>query len=125
MASRPEIETFGDFWLFYLGEHRSRLNRNLHALGSLSALTWIGLAIAWGSPWLGLAALVNGYGLAWIGHFFVEKNRPASFKYPGWSFLADWVMLAYVLSGRINRELERLPAAPAAEGGAPVAPPCT
>jgi hypothetical protein len=59
------------------------------------------------SPWMLLAAPIVGYGFAWVGHFFIEKNKPASFKYPLWSFIADWKMWAYMLSGRMNGEVER------------------
>jgi hypothetical protein len=64
-------------------------------------LTLIGVAIAVGNPWLGLACPVAGYGPAWIGHFFFEKNRPASFKQPLFSFMGDWVMLKDMLLGRV------------------------
>ena len=59
-------------------------------------------------PLLIPAGLVFGYGCAWIGHFFIEKNKPASFKFPGWSFLADQKMLAYFLSGRMGDEMARM-----------------
>ncbi len=91
-----------------MSEHLSPLNRALHAVGSLGGLAWLGLAVAWGQPWLVLAGLVNGYAFAWVGHFVVERNRPATFQYPFKSFVCDWIMLAYVLTGRIGREVEKL-----------------
>lgn len=106
--SKPRIETFEEFWPYYLGEHRHPTCRALHFVGSTLALAWAVTAVVTGQPWLALAALVSGYGFAWVGHFFVEKNRPASFKYPLWSFAADWKMWALTLAGRLGAELGRL-----------------
>lgn len=106
--SEQRYETLAEFWPYYLSEHLSPLNRALHAVGSLGGLAWLGLAVAWGQPWLALAGLVNGYAFAWVGHFVVERNRPATFHYPFKSFVCDWIMLAYVLTGRIGREVEKL-----------------
>jgi hypothetical protein len=63
------------------------------------------------SPWLLLLAPVVGYGFAWIGHFAIEKNKPASFKYPLWSFIADWKMWGMTLAGRMGAEVEKAQAA--------------
>jgi hypothetical protein len=119
MADAPH--TWSSFWPYYLGEHRSPLNQLLHACGSLLGLGWLGLAVAWGNPWLVLAGLVNGYALAWIGHFLVEKNRPATFRYPLKSFVSDWRLLALVLTGRAGRAVAALDATPtvaaSADGG--------
>lgn len=119
----PRYDTLRAFWPFYLSEHLSPVNRWLHAFGSLCGLTWLGLAIAWRQPALILAALVNGYAFAWIGHFVVEKNRPATFKYPLKSFLCDWILLAYTLTGRIGGEVARLEAAGELPKKRPVAEP--
>ncbi len=101
-------KTLKEFWPYYLSEHLNRTNRALHTVGSLGGLVWLGLAIAWSQPWFVLAGLVNGYAFAWIGHFIIEKNRPATFQYPLKSFLCDWIMLFYVLTGQIGREVEKL-----------------
>ena len=110
MADDP-YPTLRTFWPYYVSEHLSPLNRVLHAIGSLMALTWLGLAIGLQQPILLLPALVNGYAFAWVGHFFVEKNRPATFKYPFKSFVCDWLLLSMTITGRIGREIERLDAA--------------
>ncbi|MGE0710892.1 MAG: Mpo1-like protein [Planctomycetota bacterium] len=115
--------TLREFWPIYLGEHRSPLNRALHAVGSLGGLCWLGAAIATRNPWLVLAGLVNGYAFAWVGHFFVEKNKPATFVHPGKSFVCDWIMLAKVLTFQIGKDLAALDAqapAPATEEKVPV-----
>ena len=92
---------FADFYAFYLAEHANRTSRRLHVIGTLGVLV---LAIVAGlrhdPRWL-LAALFCGYGFAWAGHFFFEKNRPATFRHPLYSFLADWVMFKDILTGRI------------------------
>lgn len=94
--------TFREFYPFYLGEHQHPTCRRLHFAGSLVALGFIGAAIALREPWWLLAALVSGYAFAWVGHFFFEKNRPATFQYPLYSFVGDWVMFKDILTGRIR-----------------------
>lgn len=96
------IASFREFYPFYLGEHRHPICRRLHFVGSACAIVCVVLAIALGSPWWLLAALLVGYAFAWIGHFFFEKNRPATFRYPLWSFMGDWVMFKDILFGRIR-----------------------
>lgn len=110
--STQRIQSFEEFWPFYVCEHRVPACRALHFVGSTLALVVIGLAIAV-NPWFLLAAPVVGYGFAWVGHFWIEKNKPASFSYPLWSFIADWKMWALMLTGRMGREVEQaLAAAP-------------
>lgn len=93
--------SFREFYPFYLGEHRNRSCRRLHFVGTSFAIGFIVLAANGGNPgWL-LAALLSGYAFAWIGHFFFEKNRPATFKHPFYSFAGDWVMYRDILIGRI------------------------
>ncbi len=85
------IQSFEEFWPFYVREHSLPACRALHFIGSTLALAVIAGAILW-NPWLLVAAPIVGYGVAWIGHFAIEKNKPASFKYPLWSFIGDWKM---------------------------------
>jgi hypothetical protein len=66
------------------------------------ALVLLGTALATQEPWLILLALVQGYAFAWVGHFFFEHNRPATFKYPLWSFMGDWRMWSDMLRGRVS-----------------------
>ena len=118
------LRSFQEFWPYYLGEHRQPLNRALHYVGTFCALCLLGYIIThryWG---LMLVGLVVGYGPAWVGHFFVENNKPASFKYPLWSFMADIKMLALKLGGQMDGEMTRLygsghppPDAPLRRGG--------
>lgn len=94
--------TFREFYPHYLAEHSNIVCRRLHYVGSLLALTCLVLAIVRGNAWWALAALFCGYGFAWIGHFFFENNRPATFSHPLYSFAGDWVMLKDMLTGRIR-----------------------
>lgn len=110
------IQSFAEFWPFYLSEHRLPACRLLHFVGSTAALAVLAAAIYFRNPWLLLLALLVGYGFAWVGHFGIEKNRPASFKYPLWSFAADWKMWFLMLTGRLGAELSRHGLAPTARG---------
>ena len=95
------IKSFAEFYPFYLKEHSNRTCRRLHFVGSTLALACFGTAIASGQPlWL-LAGLLCGYGFAWLGHFGFEKNRPASFKRPLYSFVGDWMMYGDIWRGKI------------------------
>jgi hypothetical protein len=101
------MQTFAEFWPFYLREHARPLTRALHFTGTSLSLLLAASAIATGQYRLLLGALVCGYAFAWVGHFFVEHNRPATFKHPLWSFAADFKMLFAALTGRLGAELQR------------------
>ena len=98
-------QSFGEFFPYYLSEHSSPLNRALHYIGTLGAVGLYVVAVATWGLWPAIVAPFVGYGFAWIGHFFVEKNRPATFTYPLWSFFGDFVMLFLFLTGRLGRHL--------------------
>ncbi|HEY4531178.1 MAG TPA: DUF962 domain-containing protein [Luteimonas sp.] len=93
--------SFREFYPYYLGEHRNRTSRRLHFIGSCGALAFVVLSLATANAWWLLAAIACGYALAWIGHFFFEKNRPATFRHPLYSLAGDWVMFRDILLGRI------------------------
>lgn len=96
------FNSFREFYPFYLGEHANRSSRRLHFIGSCGVIVLVLLALAQGDArWL-LLALACGYGFAWVGHFFFEKNRPATFKHPLYSFAGDWVMFVDILRGRVK-----------------------
>ncbi len=95
------LKSFAEFYPYYLGEHQNRTCRRLHFVGSTLSLVCVGMLLAtgvWG--WL-LVGLACGYGCAWVGHFGFEKNKPASFKRPLYSFMGDWVMYRDIWIGRI------------------------
>jgi len=99
---RPEPATFRDFYPEYLAEHRDPTCRRLHFAGSTLVLAALGTAAVKRDWRFLLAAPLAGYGLAWIGHFFFEHNRPATFRRPFYSLAGDWVMFKDILSGRIR-----------------------
>ncbi len=101
-ATNTRATSFREFYPFYLGEHANRVSRRLHFAGTSLSLVIALLAIVWSQPWLILVALLQGYALAWIGHFFFEHNRPATFRHPLWSFAGDWRMWWDVLRGRVS-----------------------
>ncbi|MAD44551.1 MAG: hypothetical protein CMI02_05950 [Oceanospirillaceae bacterium] len=103
-AQQP-FNSFTEFYPYYLSEHGSPVCRALHYVGSLSALSIVIYALASGHYLLLAVALIAGYGPAWIGHFFFEHNKPATFKYPLWSFMGDWVMLWDFLRGRLKAKM--------------------
>jgi hypothetical protein len=100
-ADPKSFRTFREFYPFYLGEHRNRTCRRLHFAGSTVALVCLAMLIATGRPQYLLYGLLAGYGFAWLGHFAFEKNKPASFKRPLYSFIGDWAMYKDIWIGRI------------------------
>ena len=101
MDTKAGFRSFADFYPFYLSEHSNRTSRRLHFLGTSVAFACILASILLRQPWGLLAALVAGYGFAWVGHFFFEKNRPATFSHPWYSLAGDWVMWKDMLTGKI------------------------
>jgi hypothetical protein len=104
------IQSFSEFWPYYVSEHSHALNRALHFIGT--SLTLVLLVVGLTTQrWLLLAAMpLAGYGFAWVGHFFVEKNRPATFTYPVWSFMADFVMYGKIWTRRMSAEVAQVAA---------------
>jgi len=98
---QAHIQTYEDFWPYYVSEHRDPICRRLHFVG-----TSLVMAMAL-NPLLWPALPVAGYGFAWVGHFFFEKNRPATFDYPLWSLRADFRMWKRIAAGQMDAELDR------------------
>ena len=97
-----QFSSFREFYPFYLSEHSNVICRRLHFVGTSLVLGCLVMLVSSGNMlWLAFAFL-SGYGFAWVGHFFFEKNRPATFKYPFYSFISDWVMYKDILIGRIQ-----------------------
>jgi hypothetical protein len=92
MTEPRSFRTFAEFYPFYLGEHRDPRCRRLHFIGTSLAAVLLVLTLVTQHWWLIAAALVVGYAFAWAGHVFFEHNRPATFKYPLFSFMGDWRM---------------------------------
>lgn len=102
-----QFESFEDFWPFYLAEHSNPVNRALHFAGTASALAVLATSVATANPLLLPVVPLVGYGPAWIGHFIIEKNRPATFKHPLWSLRGDLRMFRLMATGKLGPHLER------------------
>ena len=108
MSESKSIESFQEFWPYYLREHSRPETRALHiggtSIAGASLAAW--LATHQGK-YLGLAVL-GGYGLAWLGHLMFEHNKPAAFDNPLWSLRADLLMYRLWLVGKLDAEIKRV-----------------
>jgi hypothetical protein len=101
------IQTYAEFWPFYLREHSRASTRWLHFVGTSLG---VGLGVSAGVTGRGVlvpVALVAAYGFAWLSHFGIEHNRPATFKYPLWSLISDFRMAGLMAMGQLGPHLER------------------
>ena len=99
---QSDFQSFAEFYPFYLQEHGHPTCRRLHFVGTVLVITTLIWSLTSGNLWGLLLMPVVGYGFAWVGHFVFEKNRPATFKYPGYSLAGDFVMFKDILTGRID-----------------------
>jgi hypothetical protein len=97
-----KYKSFGDFYPFYLSEHSNKVSRRLHFTGTSIALGLLVAAAITQTWWLIALALVQGYAFAWVGHYFFERNKPATFKYPGFSLMGDWRLWWEILTGKLR-----------------------
>ena len=96
------IETYQEFYKFYLSQHRNKTCRLLHVIGTTLVFALAITALYHNIPKLWILVPIAGYGFAWAGHYFFEKNKPATFKYPLWSLKSDFKMYFDILSGKIG-----------------------
>ncbi|WP_434705373.1 DUF962 domain-containing protein [Pseudomonas sp. Z1-12] len=101
MENAKRFNTFAEFYPYYLSEHSNSTCRRLHFIGTSLVIVIFVMALVASSGWLWLALPVAGYGFAWVGHFFFEKNRPATFQHPLYSLLGDFVMYRDMLLGKV------------------------
>ncbi|WP_372863884.1 Mpo1-like protein [Spongiibacter sp.] len=100
-ANKQQFSSFSEFYPYYLAEHENRICRRLHLVGSLLVLCLLTYSLSSGQYALLWLLPVVGYGFAWVGHFFFEKNKPATFQHPLYSFIGDWVMAKDLLTGKL------------------------
>ena len=104
--SNQRFNSFSEFWPFYVTEHSKPATRLLHLLGTTAGIGCVIFFVAAGKWWLFPLGLIPGYGAAWIAHFLIEKNKPATFAHPLWSFIGDYKMIALMLTGKMNDEVK-------------------
>ena len=102
MTEAKTYQNLDEFYPFYLREHSNRTSRRLHFVGTSIAAALLVATLITGNLWLVLIALVQGYAFAWVGHFFFEHNKPATFQYPRLSFMGDWRLWWEILTGKIK-----------------------
>jgi hypothetical protein len=102
-----EYTTYKAFWPFYVSQHQNKVCRNFHFVGVTFTLACLYLGLTH-SAWFFLGMPLSGYGFAWFGHFVFERNRPATWSYPLYSFMGDFQMFAYMCAGRMDREVKRM-----------------
>ena len=105
MATDPQNYT--EFWDFYVQEHSLPLTRLLHFAGTSLGIVLAVFFVIRGQWYFFPVFFTCGYGFAWFAHFVIEKNKPASFRFPFWSFISDFRMMWYMVTGRMGGEVER------------------
>ena len=94
--------SFREFYPYYLQEHKNKQCRLMHFIGSSLVIALVISSLVTQLWWSLLLLPVIGYGFAWLGHFIFEKNKPATFTYPWYSLLGDWVMYKDIWSGKLS-----------------------
>ena len=107
MSESERFTSYEQFFDFYLEQHSDPRNRILHAVGTTLGVVVVVWAFVSGHPWYALLFFPVGYGFAWTGHFVLEKNKPATFGYPFWSFISDFRMIGLMLTGRLQERMLR------------------
>ncbi len=102
-----QYTTYKAFWPFYVSQHRNKVCRNFHFVGTTFTLACFYLGLTH-SGWFFLGMPFSGYIFAWFGHFVFERNRPTTLAYPLYSLMADIQMFAYMCAGRMDREVKRM-----------------
>ena len=107
-SDESRITNYAEFWDFYVAEHSQPVTRYLHFVGTTLGIVSLVWFIRRGTWYYFPFSLGVGYAFAWFSHFFVEHNKPATFKYPLWSFISDYKMMWFMLTGKMQAEVERV-----------------
>lgn len=108
MKTADRYRTFEEFWPYYVKEHQKKATRIFHFVGTSAAMACLAGGVITKRRWMVALAPIAGYGPAWVSHFFIEKNRPATFDYPVWSLRADFVMWWKMVRREMSDEVERV-----------------
>lgn len=106
MSTEKKYTSLKDFYPYYLTEHQDKTCRSLHFVGTFLLLGVLVLTFVMQKWWLFGTIPVLGYGFAWVGHFFFEKNKPATFQYPLYSLASDFIMFYHILTGQIGDKMK-------------------
>jgi hypothetical protein len=106
MSTEKKYKTFWSFYPYYLTEHSDNTNRLLHFIGTLLLLMALVAGIITEKWWFFALVPILGYGFAWVGHYFIEKNKPATFTYPLYSLASDFVMFWHTITGQIGKKMK-------------------
>jgi hypothetical protein len=105
LQTEKKYKSFWSFYPYYLTEHSDAVNRALHFCGTALLIACLAAGAVTGKWYFFAIIPFLGYGFAWAGHFFIEKNKPATFTYPLWSLGSDFVMFWHILTGQISKKL--------------------
>ncbi len=105
--AKQRITRYRDFWPFYVSQHSRAGTRRLHFIGTSGAIVLVVLVAALSETWLLVGAPVCGYFFAWVGHFFIERNRPATFTYPVFSLIGDFHMYGLMWLGQMDAAVKK------------------
>ncbi len=100
--TKQQFDSFADFYPFYLSQHTNRTSKRLHFIGLILSSVFLLIVLITASWFYLPITLILGYGFSWIGHFFFEKNKPATFDYPLFSLLGDFTMVKDIISGQVE-----------------------
>lgn len=100
-----QYKTLKEFYPYYLTEHQHPTSRALHFIGTALLICIFIFGIVYGPLWILFFIPIVGYGFAWVGHYFFERNKPATFIYPGFSLASDFIMFWHTITGQIGRKL--------------------
>lgn len=106
VSMKEKYTNLKEFYPYYLTEHQHPVSRALHVIGTAGLIVLLIYGIVVGPLWLIALVPVCGYGFAWTGHFFFEKNKPATLVYPGMSLASDFIMFWHILTGQIGKKME-------------------